>query len=241
LELLLQHSDEAVRVAAQHAINSAILVHEASDSEPDSTASCSDSGWVKPSAADAFENDSALSDTDEWQLLLAEDAVQDQEENEEQPESPAPFAPSARVLGSSVEFGAAADATFDFPDARGDVTGEFAGLLEQYPKVGQAFRLCRLYAPHDEPTASAVAKAVVTNDGNVPWPESSMLQCVAGPAYAFPDMQLGAVPAGETVELVLDLAFGLGQPGEATLSAWAMVDEHGEPFGPLLLLEVARG
>lgn len=215
LQCLLDHPDEKVRAAVREAVSAAVQAQEA------------------PQIAGALECPSADSGPQDVPEGAAQDML-------EPPES-LPAVLSARVLGADVETTAAAHAIIQLPDTLGDVTEQFTGLLAQYPKVGQAFRLGQLHIMHEEPGACAIAKAIITNNGAIPWPETAALQCVAGPAYAFPGLSLGAVPAGETVELVLDFNFGPGQAGEAALSAWAMIDEYGEPFGPVLLLEVARG
>lgn len=85
---------------------------------------------------------------------------------------------------------------------------------------------------------SVLAKVTVTNDGALPWAEFSSLRCITGPDCGFTALPLGALPPGEMAELVLDLAFAPHQP--AGMSGWVMIDEQGQPFGPLLLLQVSR-
>jgi len=166
---------------------------------------------------------------------------QEQDEAEAQAlEASLVAAKSAKVMDARMNFGDSAEVVFDLVESRGDVTEEFAGILSQYPGVTQAFRIGHLAVYHGATEASATAKVVVTNDGALPWPELSKLRSVTGPAYGFPEMELGPVPPGDAVELVLDLSLGLGQQGEAAMSGWAMVDEEGQPFGPLLVFDVAR-
>lgn len=82
--------------------------------------------------------------------------------------------------------------------------------------------------------------AFLTNNGTEPWPETTALQIVSGPSLEFPHVPLGSLSPGETEQLVMDLTIGPGDAGDAALSAWAMVDAQGQPFGPLMLLEIVR-
>jgi len=125
---------------------------------------------------------------------------------------------------------------FEDVELRGDATKEFSELLKPYPNVTQAYRLgCVAISPGaggNETTA--VSKIVVQNTGAVPWSDFSSIRSVAGPSHGLCEMMLGAVPAGDKVEIVLDLTIKEGEGGR---SAWAMCDQGGEPFGPLLLFE----
>jgi len=235
---LLEHPDEAVRAATRQAICLAMCAQEAEAAESDAeeTAPTSDGDWEKPSE-EGMTSDTVSQVSDE----VAAQEEQEQEEAEAQAlEASLVAAKSAKVVDARMTFGDSADVVFDLVESRGDVTEEFAGILSQYPSVTQAFRIGHLAVHHGAPEASAIAKVVVTNDGALPWPELSKLRNVTGPAYSFPEMELGPVPPGDAVELVLDFSLGLGQPGESAMSGWAMVDEEGQPFGPLLLFEVAR-
>lgn len=143
--------------------------------------------------------------------------------------------PSAIVIGAELALGDVS-AMAEEADARGDATAEFASLVAAHPGVKQAFRLGRVAVYGDR--ASAVVKAYVKNDGAVAWPESCALRIAAGPAHGFPEMPLGSVAPGDAVELVLDLNMAHLARGTGAQSAWAICDESGQPFGPVLVLEV---
>merc|ERR1712039_546503 len=153
--------------------------------------------------------------------------------------SPPSVVKSAIVLDSSVSLGSP-EVSFLCDDAQGDVTADFGALLGNYPLLKQAFRFGRLFVHHGLSSSTAVVNAVLTNDGTEPWPETTALQIVSGPSLDFPHVPLGSLSPGESAQLVMDLTIGPGDAGEAALSAWAMVDAHGQPFGPVMLLEVVR-
>jgi hypothetical protein len=153
--------------------------------------------------------------------------------------SPRPVAMSAIILDSSLWLGNP-EASFMCDEAHGDVTAEFGALLRNYPLLKQAFRFGRLLVHHGLPSSTAVVNVFVTNDGTEPWPETTALQIVSGPNLELPYVPLGPVSPGETAQFVMDLTIGPGDAGEAALSAWAMVDAQGQPFGPVMLLEVVR-
>jgi len=220
LARLLNHSDEAVRAAAHQAIIA--TVSEAPVPTPS-----------EEDMQDGLEAQTVASDSPSFEIVQPE-------EFETESERDAPTERSAKVIDGSMAFVNSAHAIIDLADARGDVTDEFSGLLSQYSEVKQAFRLGRLAVHHGEPEAGAVATVVVTNTGSSDWPKVSELRVVAGPAYGLTELPLGPVPAGDTVEMLMDFSFGPGEAGEAALSAWAMIDAHGQPFGPLLVLEVTR-
>jgi hypothetical protein len=223
LTRLLEHPDEVVRAAARQAVSEAISAQDVSESSAEETELPCDEETEFPSDADTVPDASA-------------------EESVKQAESETVLEPvnSAKVLQASMAFVRNEQAVFDIVEARRDVTGDYSGLIAQYANVDQAYCLGRLAILHGESDVSALTKVIVTNNGSLPWPETSSLRAIAGPVYDFPDLPLGAVAAGDAVELVLDLNFGPGHAGEGKVSGWAMIDEKGQPFGPLLLLEVSR-
>lgn len=116
-------------------------------------------------------------------------------------------------------------------------------LMKLSPWQGaEAFLLEKLEIHHAAAlhTTKALVKIVVVNDGAEAWPEVCALKLQEGPSWGFLEMPLGPVKPGETVELVMDLAFNPGTCGETLTSAWAVVDENDTPLGPPLLLEVMR-
>lgn len=253
LALLLEHPEEAVRAAARQAITDAQTMEPSevdsesssgsssnssnseSDSESDEEDSektflPSDGDWEKPSEDSLLEKDTNSQSSEPVQSVsLDEDGIE-----QELPGQP----PRAKILHCQMSFGDSAEAVLDVVEARGDVSKELAEFISQYPQVNQAFCLGSLAIVPGHANTSALAKVVVTNDGDCPWPEICAIRVVAGPAFNFPELQLGAVPAGETVELVMDFTFGDEDLGDYQRSVWAMVDENGQPFGPLMFLEV---
>jgi hypothetical protein len=151
--------------------------------------------------------------------------------------------PMAAVVSSCLDIGGN-QLIFEDAELRGDATEEFSELLSQYPNVTQVYRLgcvaLSLGAGVDGAcsTCNLLSKIVVQNKSTeVPWSESSSIRSVAGPSHGLSEMMLGAVPAGDTVEVVLDLEIKKGEGGR---SAWAICDQRGEPFGPLLLFETVH-
>eukprot|EP00440_Ansanella_granifera_P064714 gb/GFBE01070165.1/.p1 GENE.gb/GFBE01070165.1/~~gb/GFBE01070165.1/.p1 ORF type:complete len:845 (+),score=232.11 gb/GFBE01070165.1/:1-2535(+) len=197
------------------------------------TSELSEDDWERPSS----ETELSQKSSEEWEKF--EHVESEKQSIPDEKEEAALLAKSGKVLHASVSV-SDADAMADMQEARGDVTEQFAELLGQYPHVNQAFRLGRLAVHHAKADAKALVKAVVTNDGAESWPEAATLRLVAGPELGFPELLLGAVPSGETVEMQLDLTLGSSHAGDAHLSAWALVDGRGEPFGPLLMVEVGR-
>jgi len=149
-------------------------------------------------------------------------------------------APMAAVLFSKLDVGRD-QWLFEDAELRGDVTKEFSDFIKSYQNVTQAYRLgCVAFSLSqggDGTTVDVVSKIVVQNTGAVAWSDFSSLRSVAGPSHGLPEMMLGAVPAGDKVEIVLDLKILEGEGGR---SAWVMCDQRGEPFGPVLLFEVVH-
>lgn len=232
LALLLRHPDAAVRAATQEALRlsagSAAKEDSRTDDEWDKTARlCSED------VPEDSEKELSSQSSEGWEK--PDEVVLDPEQTAEA----LPKRKSGKVLCAHTSLTEPED-MIDCADARGDVTADFGHLLVQYPDVSQAFRLARLLVSHAGSDGKALLKAVVTNDGTEAWPDACSLQLVAGPALGFPALPLGPVSPGETVELVLDLGLGAegGQRGVGQLSAWAVLDEQGTPFGPLMMVEV---
>lgn len=144
--------------------------------------------------------------------------------------------PSAKALASTLGV-CNDDAAAEDPTARGDVTHEFASLLQQHPHISQVYRIGRVVLHHST-QASIKAKVYVRNEGSSAWPAEAEMRIVAGAPHGFEQMDLGAVPAGDTVELVLDMHVAPGEEGQTVRSIWSL-SAHGEPFGPLLAFEIA--
>eukprot|EP00930_Biecheleria_cincta_P030637 TRINITY_DN21216_c0_g1_i1.p1 TRINITY_DN21216_c0_g1~~TRINITY_DN21216_c0_g1_i1.p1 ORF type:complete len:383 (-),score=90.63 TRINITY_DN21216_c0_g1_i1:471-1619(-) len=232
LALLLKHPDAAVRTATQEALNISAGVAA-------KERSCAEDEWGKTDRLSSREvsedSDKDLSSqtSEAWEKL--DEVVLDPEKISEA----LPKRKSGKVLCAHTSL-TDPEVIIDCADAHGDVTADFGHLLVQYPDVSQAFTLARLLLSHAGNDAKALVKAIVTNDGTEAWPDACSLQLVAGPSLGFPALPLGPVSPGETVELVLELGLRAegGQPGLGQLSAWAVLDEQGAPFGPLMLVEV---
>jgi hypothetical protein len=222
LAKLLAHPDEAVRNATREALECVkkTQVDEAATPAADETASVSKASsedWEKPC--------SVTSSQEEW-----EHVPQDAEPAQQAKASTKPAAPvSARVLTANIEVGHA-QAMGEVASCRGDASAEaqFAALISQYSKVSQAYNVGGIWVHHSLDRATALAKVIVTNDGSEPWPEQSALRLIAGPAHGLAELPLGAVPAGQPVEIVMDLTLeGQGQ----SMSAWARPTIVASPLG----------
>jgi len=153
--------------------------------------------------------------------------------------------PPPRVLSASVISGTPLVLGIEAEEeqaVKGDVTAEFAEDIAQ-AGARQAFRLGRVALPTgaaDAPAVPICAKVVVLNDGQAPWPETAAVTLVAGEAFGFPKMDLGALKPGEAAELVLDLTVAPRlESGSQARSSWAIVDSsNGSFLGPVLILEV---
>lgn len=124
---------------------------------------------------------------------------------------------------------------------RGDITKHWAAALEGFPRVTSAFCLGRILVLRGDCNsgATAVAHAVVINNGSAAWPTGTALRIVAGDAYGFGAMHVGPLAPGQGADLVLDVVLPAdAEPGCGKRSAWVLTDDYGEPFGPLLALEV---
>jgi len=128
----------------------------------------------------------------------------------------------------------------------GDVTSSWAQALEGFPAVPSIFCLGRIEVSPaaagcrpSSATLSVVARVAVFNDSPCTWPEETALRIVAGDCLGLPELHCGGLPPGCGAELVLDLEV----PAEATRgmggrSCWVLADADGEPFGPVLVVEV---
>jgi len=243
LASLMEHPNEAVRNATHEAIQAATACASPSwqGDRPDSNAGSDNvvrsvEEWLKEvrdtsapatEASDAAEDETASKGTSDgaWEKL-----------------TPVPVEifraeVSAKILGATLSL---EPRTFEDPAARGDITAQCAPVITQYERVNQAFCLGCVAVEHGHAGAAAVATATVMNDGTLAWPASSALRLIAGPALGLPEVPLGALAPGEAAQIVMDFAVERGQPGESGRSAWTMVDEQGEPFGPLFIFESHR-
>eukprot|EP00927_Polykrikos_kofoidii_P058637 TRINITY_DN5327_c0_g1_i2.p1 TRINITY_DN5327_c0_g1~~TRINITY_DN5327_c0_g1_i2.p1 ORF type:complete len:538 (-),score=98.87 TRINITY_DN5327_c0_g1_i2:151-1764(-) len=228
LELLMRHRDPTVRAAAWEAVEDTIA--HLGEEEPASQAS--------PEPED---------DEKEEQQHHQQHHQQDQQDHQQEPEQEEHQAlvpqmstsgpPMAVVVAAQIDL--SGDHTMsEEPSARADVSAEFESLLQNYVHMTQAYCIGRLVvAACVESTRAVYVRVHVTNSGCEPWPAATSLCIAAGPTHGLPDLGLGSVSPGETVELVFDLTIDTGEAGTATRSTWAMSDEHGEPFGPFLFLE----
>jgi len=129
---------------------------------------------------------------------------------------------------------------------RGDVTNQWIEALVGFPRVNGAFCLGRVAVSltHAErarcvPFLGAAARVAIMNTSTEPWNTGTSLRIVAGDAYGFDATHIGPVEAGCGADITLDLALPLFPTGFAgQRSAWVLADDKGDPFGPLLVLEV---
>lgn len=116
-----------------------------------------------------------------------------------------------------------------------DVTHEWNAVLSQFPSMTQAVLLGRVVRKVGGSQAVMLARVSIANDGTVPWPAATNLRIAAGDALGCEVIPAGEVPSGGVLEAVLKLDIPEG-PG-ANRSAWAL-ESQGEPFGPMLILEI---
>lgn len=117
-----------------------------------------------------------------------------------------------------------------------DVTCTFAQVLATFPAMGAAHLLGRIVAT--APGGIATISLSIANVGSSSWSSETRLQLAAGEGYGLQTLHVGSVPPGVCVELVLQLL--VSPAGANTQSLWALEDGSGEPFGPMLVLEVVR-
>lgn len=199
--------------------------------------------------------ESVATEESQWMLVDAEDEVQSDIEKvgeeccSDAPllsvlEPPAVRAPSlcAQLLNAApLELYGMKGVSLS-PECARDVTVQWAAALAAFPLVTSAACLGRVaFAAGACTPAFALARAAVANGGATAWPEATTLRLVAGDGHGFTELAVGALPPGSGAELVLDLSLGAAPPErshQGTRSAWVLEDGNGEPFGPLLVLEV---
>jgi len=162
--------------------------------------------------------------------------------------APAPYVESSMPSESPTVFSAVlngepavevhSDAISLAPLETRDITDEWRPILSQFNSMKQAFLLGRVFLDSNasDPSVMAVHFAL-GNDGTASWPANTTLRVAAGNPLGCEQVDAGEVPVGSVLEvtLKLDLPSGI----EANRSAWAL-ESNGEPFGPMLILEVLR-
>lgn len=121
----------------------------------------------------------------------------------------------------------------------GNITAAWQAALTGFPKVTEVFCLGQVHAKASSSPCSLIAAVILSNDGTESWPSATALRCCFGNSIGFDVMALGPVASGEMVQVVMDFDFSLSvnfHGGQR--SAWVMTDDAGEPFGPVLALEV---
>lgn len=129
---------------------------------------------------------------------------------------------------------------------RMDVTECWFEALKGFPRVTNAFCLGRIMVQSATRTQcinlSASMRFAVRNDGLATWPAATALHIVAGNAYGCDVLEIGQIEKGHGADMLLGLNLhadgGSIEKGSGKRSAWVLVDSGGEPFGPLIVLEV---
>lgn len=126
---------------------------------------------------------------------------------------------------------------WEHEESRGDVTREFAELLER-TGARQAFRVGRVElragGSDDTPVMCSVS---LLNNGQDLWPQTQF-RCIRGEAYGVSSQPLSVLSPGQVEDVSLDFLLPPQPATTTTLSAWLHQDTCGLPLGPLLLLEV---
>jgi len=119
-----------------------------------------------------------------------------------------------------------------------DITDEWRPILSQFNLMKQAFLLGRVFVDSgaSHPGVMIVHLGLV-NDGTTSWPANTTLRIAAGNSLGCEQVAAGEVPVGSVLEVTLKL--DLPSDIDANRSAWAL-ESNGEPFGPMLILEVLR-
>lgn len=190
-------------------------------------------------AVEADDLQSLASTENQWIIVDLEEEEEEEQAEKKESEAGQPFA--TLMACGPVRLG---------NELLAEVQG-FAGLdllelcqpvLENFPAVTSACcmgRVAVLQAAQEGHCLPAITSVIVQNSGQEAWPDGTSLRIVAGDPYGFDAMPVGALPPGHAAELTLDLALHVPS-GSGCRSCWVLVDSHGEPFGPLLCLEVTR-
>jgi len=133
----------------------------------------------------------------------------------------------------------------DDAKAYGDATDEFTELIAKH-KALEAYRIGRMHISEPSSTSSSVpvsAKVSVQNDGEVPWPHTTVLASIEGDSMNLPIVVIGALEVGQAKEIEMDLSVSPTQGADSMLrsqmkSVWTVTDAAtGARFGPLLIFE----
>lgn len=124
---------------------------------------------------------------------------------------------------------------------------DLESLIEDYPYLQESYRLGRLEVNRrmlQDGDAPVLCSAHMLNDGQYVWPASTTLRLVSGLDFGLNELTIGQqVEPASVVELTLPLRIPAdseaveGVDTTAVRSAWVL-EAGGEPFGPLLILEV---
>mmetsp|Transcript_84449 Transcript_84449/g.262187 ORF Transcript_84449/g.262187 Transcript_84449/m.262187 type:complete len:277 (-) Transcript_84449:171-1001(-) len=201
---------------------------------------------VLSSTAESFVAESLEEEPEEHGLATTEPDAAEQPEavrgDQEKLEAATPPGAAAAALLATAPLHLGSNLLAECEGFRRDATKQWAAALEGFPRMAGAFCLGRLLVlPGQCPGGvQAVARAVVINNGRAAWPAATAVRIVAGDAYGFGAMHVGALEPGQGADLALDLVLPTdAEPCSGKRSAWVLTDDHGEPFGPLLVLEVA--
>merc|ERR1712070_401486 len=119
-----------------------------------------------------------------------------------------------------------------------DITDEWRPVLSQFGSMKQAFLLGRVFLDADASHPGVMTIHFgIGNDGTTSWPANTTLRIAAGNPLGCEQVSAGEVPVGSVLEVTLKLDLPSGM--DANRSAWAL-ETNGEPFGPMLILEVLR-
>eukprot|EP00933_Yihiella_yeosuensis_P073744 TRINITY_DN82485_c0_g1_i1.p1 TRINITY_DN82485_c0_g1~~TRINITY_DN82485_c0_g1_i1.p1 ORF type:complete len:218 (-),score=32.47 TRINITY_DN82485_c0_g1_i1:88-741(-) len=130
------------------------------------------------------------------------------------------------------------------PNGVGDATVELGKALQYFPNVKKAYRLGQIYVSRSKLDGNQVAitaTLMLANTGVAAWPAQTNMRLVLGSGLGLYNLHVGqAVPPGVHIDLTLQLEIpeaGKGEGHSFSRSVWVM-EALGEPFGPLLVLEV---
>ncbi|CAE7393763.1 unnamed protein product [Symbiodinium sp. CCMP2456] len=130
--------------------------------------------------------------------------------------------------------------------ATGMVEADLGKAMAFFPKVTKTFRFVQIFVTRsllNNKQVALQANLNLANVGAAAWPPTTRLRLIHGAGMGLWGLELGqAVMPGAQVELALQLEVpkrGEGDGNDFARHVWVLADSNNEPFGPLLVAEVA--
>ncbi|CAE7868779.1 unnamed protein product [Symbiodinium microadriaticum] len=130
--------------------------------------------------------------------------------------------------------------------ATGMIEADLGKAMAFFPKVTKTFRFVQIFVTRsllNNKQVALQANLNLANVGAAAWPPTTRLRLIHGAGMGLWGLELGqAVMPGAHVELALQLEVpkrGEGDGNDFARHVWVLADSNNEPFGPLLVAEVA--